>query len=152
LSGKFPDCYNFKSWQGRLRLPTAVVYGVARMRDSMAASRRLALRAVALQALVAAAVALAFLLEDSASALAAGMGGGAVVVGSGLLALRSLAGPPRGAGFALAQLLVGLVLKWFVVLGTLLAALAWLHLPAVPLIAGMVATTLAFFFIGKSRT
>ena len=120
------------------------------MRNSMAAGRRLALRAVTLQAAVAAVVALAFLLEGSASALAAGMGGGAVVAGSAVYALRTFAGGPAGAGMALARLLVGLLLKWGVVLGTLLIALAWLRLPPMPLLVGAVATTLAFLFIGKT--
>ena len=122
------------------------------MHDSMAAARRLALRAAILQAVVAAAVALVFAFEDSASALAAGSGGGAVVVGNALLALRSLSGPPRGAGIALAQLLTGFVLKWIVVLGTLYLAFARWHLPPLPLLAGVVATTLAFLFIGKNQT
>ena len=122
------------------------------MRNSMAAGRRLALRAVALQAIVAIAVTLAFLFEDSASALAAGMGGGAVVLGSLVLGLRSFAGEPRGAGVALAQLVAGMVMKWCVILGTLFVALARLHMPPLPLLTGFVATTLAFLFIGKIRT
>jgi ATP synthase protein I len=121
------------------------------MRNSMAAGRRLALRAATLQAAVATAVALAFLFDSSASALAAGIGGGAVVVGSALSALRTFAGAPRGAGVALARLLVGLLLKWFVVLGTLYVALARLRLPPLPLLAGVVVTTLAFLLIGKTR-
>lgn len=120
------------------------------MRNPMAAGRRLALRAVTLQAAVAAAVALVFLLVDGASALAAGTGGAAVVAGSALFGLRSFAGAPQGAGIALARLLFGLFLKWFVVLGTLYIALARLHLLPVPLLAGAVATTLAFLLIGKS--
>jgi ATP synthase protein I len=120
------------------------------MRNSMAAGRRLALRAVTLQAAVAAAVAFGFLLQGSASALAAGIGGAAVVTGSALLALSSFAAP-AGAGVALARMLVGMLLKWGVVLGTLLYALAVLRVPPLPLLAGAVATTLAFLFIGKTE-
>jgi F0F1-type ATP synthase assembly protein I len=120
------------------------------MRNSMAAGRRLALRVVTLQAIVATVVALGFWLVDGASALAAATGGGAVVVGSALFASRSFAGPPQGAGIALARLLFGLLLKWCVVLGTLYIALARLHLPPLPLLAGAVAATLAFLLIGKS--
>lgn len=116
----------------------------------MAAGRRLALRAVTLQAIVAIVVAMGFWLVDGASALAAAVGGGAVVAGSAMFALRSFAGPPQGAGFALARLLAGLLLKWFVVLATLYIALARLHLPPLPLLAGMVAATLAFLLIGKT--
>jgi len=120
------------------------------MRNSMAAGRRLALRAVTLQAIVAIVVALGFWLVDGASALAAATGGGAVVAGSALFASRSFAGSPQGAGIALARLLFGLLLKWCVVLGTLYIALARLHLPPLPLLAGAVAATLAFLLIGKS--
>jgi F0F1-type ATP synthase assembly protein I len=150
LSGNLVGCYNSASWQGPLRLPMAIVPGVARMRDSMAAGRRLALRAVGLQAIVAVATACAFVLRDGESALAAAVGGGAVVVGSALMALRSVTGAPRGAGNALAGLVTGLLLKWFVVVGTLVVALSRLHLPPLPLLAGMVATTVAFLLIGKS--
>lgn len=120
-----------------------------RVRNSMAANRRLALRAVAVQALVAAGVALAFLLQGGRSALAAAIGGGAVAVGSLLFAWRSLSATVPSAGLALAGLLAGIAAKWVVVLAALYLALAGLGLPPLPALAGVAATTAAFMFVGK---
>ena len=121
------------------------------MFNSTAFNRRLALRAIAFQALVAAAIALSFLAKDGDSVLAAAMGGGAVVLGGLLLAWRSLALPSPSAGLALAGLLTGVVLKWMVVLGVLYLALARLGLPPLPLLAGVVGTTASFLLIGKFK-
>ncbi|KFN42374.1 hypothetical protein N789_13535 [Arenimonas oryziterrae DSM 21050 = YC6267] len=115
----------------------------------MAANRRLAFRAIAIQAGVAAMVAMAFLVQDARAALAAGAGGGAVVLGSLLLAWRSLSAQTPSAGLALAGLLVGIVMKWVVVLAALYLALARFGLPPLPLLAGFASTTAAFLLIGK---
>jgi len=111
----------------------------------------MALTAVGFQACAALTLSLAFLAKDGASALAAGIGGSAVVLGSLLMALRSFAGEPVSAGMALTRLFAGLVLKWFVVLGAMYLALARFELPALPLVAGMAGTTLAFLLIGKFK-
>jgi ATP synthase protein I len=100
---------------------------------------------VAVQGLVATVVALAFLLQDVQAALAAGIGGGAVALGSLVLAWRSMMGPAYSAGLALARMVSGLILKWFVVLGALYLSLARLGLPPLPLLAGLVATLAASF-------
>jgi F0F1-type ATP synthase assembly protein I len=100
---------------------------------------------VAVQGLVAIVVALAFLLQDAQAALAAGIGGGAVALGSLVLAWRSMMGPAYSAGLALARIVSGLILKWFVVLGALYLSLAKLGLPPLPLLAGLVATLAASF-------
>jgi ATP synthase protein I len=121
------------------------------VRNSMAANRRLALRAIAIQAGVAALVAVAFLAQDGRAALAAGVGGGAAVLGSFFLAWRSLSARTPSAGMALAALLVGIVMKWVVVLAALYLALARFGLPALPLLAGLVSTTAAFLLVGKSK-
>jgi len=113
--------------------------------NSLTANRRLAFRTVAVQAAVATLVALAFLLQDAQAALAAAIGGGAVAFGSLLLAWRSMMGPAYSAGLALARIVSGLVLKWFVVLGALYLSLARLGLPPLPLLAGLVATMAASF-------
>lgn len=115
------------------------------MFNSLTANRRLGFRTVAVQAAVATLVALAFLLQDAQAALAAAIGGGAVAFGSLLLAWRSMMGPAYSAGLALARIVSGLVLKWFVVLGALYLSLARLGLPPLPLLAGLVATMAASF-------
>ncbi len=115
------------------------------MFNSLTANRRLAFRTVAVQAAVATLVALAFLLQDAQAALAAAIGGGAVAFGSLLLAWRSMMGPAYSAGLALARIVSGLLLKWFVVLGALYLSLARLGLPPLPLLAGLVVTMAASF-------
>ena len=115
------------------------------MYNSLADNRRLAFRLVAVQAAVAVLVAAGFGLRDAPSALSAGLGGGAVALGSAALAWRSLFGPAMSAGTALARMVSGLLLKWFVVLGTAYVVLARLGLPPLPLLAGMAATMFASF-------
>jgi hypothetical protein len=100
---------------------------------------------MAVQLAVAAVVAAGFALQDVRSATAAAFGGGAVVAGSALLAWRSLFGPALSAGAALARMVSGLLLKWFVVLGALYVALARLGLPPLPLLSGLAATMFASF-------
>ena len=117
------------------------------MLNSLAANRRLAFRMVAMQAAVAALVTLAFLVQDAQAALAAAIGGGAMVLGSSFLAWRSLSGPAYSAGLALTRLVAGIALKWFVVIGALYLALARLGLPPLPVLAGLAATMAASFLI-----
>lgn len=119
--------------------------------NSLTANRRLAFRMVAVQAAVATLVALAFLLQGAQAALAAGIGGGAVALGSLVLAWRSMMGPAYSGGLALARLVSGLILKWFVVLGALYVSLGRLGLPPVPLLAGLVATMAAAFLTQRSK-
>ena len=121
------------------------------MFNSLTANRRLAFRTVAVQAAVAVLVALVFLVQDERAALAAAIGGGAVALGSLLLAWRSMMGPAYSAGLALARIVSGLVLKWFVVLGALYLSLARLGLPPLPLLAGLVATMAASFLTHRSK-
>lgn len=121
------------------------------MFNSLTANRRLAFRLVAVQAVVATLVALAFLFRDVQSALAAAIGGGAVALGSLVLAWRSMTGPAYSAGLALARIVSGLVLKWFVVLGALYLSLARFGLPPLPLLAGLVATMAASFLTHRLK-
>jgi hypothetical protein len=107
---------------------------------------------VAVQAAVALLVALAFLFQDVRAALAAAIGGGAVALGSLVLAWRSMMGPAYSAGLALARLVSGLILKWFVVLGALYVSLARLGLPPLPLLAGLVLTMAAAFLTQRSKS
>ena len=119
------------------------------MLNSLITGRRLALRIVLVQLLVAALLALAFLLQSTRSALAAGMGGGAVVLGSGALALRAFTAKPVAPNIALLRMLTGMALKWVLILATLYIALVRLALPPLPLLIGAVVTTMAFLFAAK---
>ena len=123
---------------------------VMRVLNSMAANRRLALTVVAAQALATVVLALAFLvLSGKPAALAAAMGGGALALGNLMMGWRSMRGAYPSAGFALAGLVAGIVLKWFVVIGALYLALARFGLPPLPLLAGMAGTLAATYFIHK---
>jgi F0F1-type ATP synthase assembly protein I len=124
---------------------------VLRVFNSLTANRRLAIRTVAVQAAVATLVAAAFLVQDAQAALAAGIGGGAVALGSLVLAWRSMMGPAYSAGLALARMISGLILKWFVVLGALYLSLARLGLPPLPLLAGLIATMAASFLTHRLK-
>ncbi len=98
-----------------------------------------------MQAVVAIVVAVCFLLQGVREALAAGIGGGAVALGSLLLAWRAMLGPAWSAGMALSRIVSGLLLKWFVVFAVLYIALAHTNLPPPPMLAGLVVTLMASF-------
>jgi F0F1-type ATP synthase assembly protein I len=117
--------------------------------NSLITGRRLALRIVLVQLLVAALLALAFLLQGTRSAMAAGMGGGAVVLGSGALALRAFTATPVSPNIALLRMLIGMALKWVLILATLYIALVRFALPPLPLLVGAVVTTMSFLFAAK---
>ena len=121
------------------------------MFNSLAANRRLAFRMVAVQAAVATLVALAFLASGPPASFAAAIGGGAVALGSLVLAWRSLPATPRSAGWAVSRMVSGLLLKWFVVLGALYVAMAKLALPPIPLLVGLVAAMAAAFLTVNSN-
>ena len=113
------------------------------MHDPIAAGRRLALTAVAIQAIVAVPVALAFLAQGPRQALAAGVGGLAMVLGNALAANTALAGivPAR---VALGQLLLGLLSKWVVAISMFAIGLAVWRLPPLPMLVGLAAGLLAY--------
>jgi len=119
--------------------------------NSLTASRRLAFRMVTVQFVVAMLVALAFLAQSSRAALAAAIGGGAVALGSLVLALRSLPTTPKSAGWSMSRMVSGLLLKWFVVLGLLYIAMAKLALPPLPLIVGLALTAFTSLFTLNSK-
>ena len=110
----------------------------------MSAGRRLALRATVFQAGATALVALTFLPHGLPSALGALVGGGALVAGSAIAALVALGGGVGPAGAAIARLLVGVVLKWVVVFAVFVFGMAGFGLPPLPMLAGLLAATLAF--------
>ena len=119
------------------------------MLNSLITGRHLAFRIVRVQLLVAALLALAFLLQGTRSAMAAGMGGGAVVLGSGALALRAFTARPVSPNIALLRMLTGMALKWVLILATLYIALVRFVLPPLPLLVGAVVTTMSFLFAAK---
>ena len=74
------------------------------------------MRAVAIQAAVATLVALAFLALGTRHALAAAVGGIAMLAGNGLAVAVALGGGIQPARAAFARLLLGTLAKWVVVL------------------------------------
>ena len=119
--------------------------------NSLAAGRRLALRMVMLQLVVAVLIGLAFLVRGWREAVAAAAGAGIVAIGTTLLALRTFAGL-SGGGMALGRLLVGMVLKWVAIVGGVIVILVQFKLPPLAAIMGLGAAyavnLLAFRFKG----
>lgn len=103
-----------------------------------------ALRVVAFQAAATLATAAAYLLSGSSDALAALSGGGAMTLGSLLAAWGTFGGGVAGAGVALGRLLLGMAVKWLVVIVGLYLAMAVWKLPAVPVLAGAAMAAAAF--------
>lgn len=122
------------------------------MHDPIAASRRSALRAVAIQAAAVMPVALVFLLQGVPAALAALVGGLGLAAGNAAAAWLSLRGIER-APVAFARLLAGMLAKWCVVLAVLSVALGPLRLPPLPLLCGLAVGLLAYLLAtNMSRT
>lgn len=113
------------------------------MYDPIAAGRRSALSAVAVQVAVVAVLALASLPVGVAQALAVAVGGSALALGNALAARVSLGGivPAR---VAFARLVLGAVLKWAVTAGVIAVALAVWHLPPLATVIGLAAGALAY--------
>lgn len=119
------------------------------MRTSTVAGRHAALRLIAMQSIAVAVLALAYAMVGLREALAAALGGGAVVVGSALLAQLALGGGVSAAGVVLGRLLGGMALKWCVIGVALYLALGPWALPAAPVLFGVVAASLAQVLLGK---
>ncbi|NUR24177.1 MAG: hypothetical protein HOQ08_14925 [Frateuria sp.] len=100
---------------------------------------------------VAALVGLVFLVQGRREALAAAAGALVVALGNALLGARAFAGM-HGAGMALGRLLMGMVLKWIVVIGGMGMILVQMRLPPLAAITGLAAAyavhLLAFRFKG----
>lgn len=114
------------------------------MHDPVAAGRRSAHRALALQAGVAALVALAFVVQGLQQALSAAIGGGALLLGNALAAGLALGGGIQSARAAFARLLLGTLGKWAVVMGVLAVGFGAWRLPPLPALVGVVAGLLAY--------
>lgn len=111
--------------------------------NTVAAGRRQASRVVIAQAIASGLVALAFLVQGEQAALGALLGGGAVALGSALMAWRAFGGGVIGAGEALTRLFGGIALKWLVIVGALYLALTRFELPPLALIGGLCAALIA---------
>jgi len=114
------------------------------MHDPVAVGRRTAHRALAIQASVAALVALAFLAQGPQQAWAAAVGGGAVVLGNALAAFVALGGGIQSGRNAFARLLLGTLGKWAVVMGVLAIAFGVWRLAPLPALVGVVSSMLAY--------
>lgn len=114
------------------------------MHDSVAMARRSTHRALAFEAVVVALVALAFLVQGPPQALAAAVGGGAVVVGNALAAFVALGGGIQPARAAFTRLLLATLGKWAVVVGVLAVAFGTWRISPLPALVGVVAGVLAY--------
>lgn len=113
------------------------------MHDPIAAGRRAATHAIAVQIAVVGLVATLFLMQGPRQALAAGIGGAAMALGNAIAAKFSLAGIVP-AGVAFGRLLLGTVSKWLVAVVVLAMALAVWRLPPLPMLIGLAAGLLAY--------
>jgi ATP synthase protein I len=119
--------------------------------NSVAVGRRLALRAVVYQLAAVLLVALVALIWGLPQALAAAVGGLAVVAG-GLAAARvAFGGGVVPAGAAMMRLLAGVVLKWVVVFAVLLLGVGVCKLAPLPLMAGMLTGLIAQMLAAARR-
>lgn len=114
------------------------------MHDPVAVGRRTAHRALAIEAIVAMLVAMAFLLQGPPQAIAAAVGGGTILVGNALAASLALGGGIQSARAAFARLILGTMVKWVVVLGGVAVAFGLWRLPPLPTLVGVVAGMLAY--------
>lgn len=114
------------------------------MYDPVAVGRRSALRAVAIEAIVAGLVALAFVVQGPRHGLAAAVGGGAMLLGNALAIWLALGGGIQPARAAFARLLLGMLGKWALVLGALAVSFGIWRLPPLPTLAGVAAGVLAY--------
>ena len=79
-----------------------------------------------------------FLAQGRRAALAAGLGGCLIVLGTALMALRVFGRGQRvGASRALVDMVVGMVLKWVVIIAGLYVLLARWQMPGLAVLAGM---------------
>jgi ATP synthase protein I len=119
--------------------------------NSLASGRRLALRLLLWQLFAALVVGLVFATVGSREAIAAVAGALIVALGTALLSLR-LFSQVGGAGFALGRFLTGMILKWMVVIGGMIAIMFQYKLPPLAAITGLVVAyavnLLAFRFKG----
>lgn len=123
------------------------------MLNSVAAGRRLVLRAAVWQTGAVLLVALLFLPWGLPRAVAAVVGGLAIVVGALLAAWMAFGGGVLGAVSAVLRLVAGMVVKWVMVIGVLVVGAGLYKLPPLPLLAGVITGLVAQVLVatGKQR-
>lgn len=117
--------------------------------NSAATGRRLMLRLTTIQAVVTLLTAATCLVIEPRAALAALIGGGAMTLGSLVAGLSALSGGVVGAGEALGRLLLGMAMKWLIVITGLYLVMATWQLPAVPALVGVALVAVATLFVSK---
>jgi ATP synthase protein I len=119
--------------------------------NSLASGRRLALRLLLWQLFAALCVGLVFAMFGLREAIAAGAGATVVALGTALLSARVFS-RVSGAGIALGHFLTGMILKWMVIIGGMIAITFQYKLPPLAAITGLVVAyavnLLAFRFKG----
>jgi ATP synthase protein I len=120
--------------------------------NSLASGRRLALRLLLWQLFAALCVGLVFAVSSGLrEAIAAGAGATVVALGTALLSARVFS-RVSGAGIALGHFLTGMILKWMVIIGGMVAIMFQYKLPPLAAITGLVVAyavnLLAFRFKG----
>ena len=115
------------------------------MLNSLASGRRLALRIMWLQFAAALVVGLVFLMLGRREAVSAAAGAAIVAAGTALMSAR-LFSEISGAGVVLGRLLMGVVLKWIIIIGGLTAILVKFKLPPRAAITGLVAAYVVNLF------
>lgn len=121
------------------------------MLNSLASGRHLALRLLLWQLFAALIVGLVFATFGLREAIAAAAGAAIAAAGTALLSARVFS-QVGGAGTALGRLLTGMILKWMVIIGGMIAIMFQWKLPPLAAITGLVAAyavnLLAFRFKG----
>lgn len=140
-------CYTSASSSGSC--PPVPKIQVHRVLNSMDAGRRLAKRAIAAQAIATLVLALALLLLGPAHALGALFGGGGLALGNAAMAWLGLRSDAPAAGFAMGQLLIGLLVKWVLVVLVLAVGVLILNLPGPAVLAGLLVSMVVFFAVGS---
>lgn len=139
---RFPSVLYFWGSPGRFSRspPTTETH----VQQSLSAARRTAVRASVWQAAAVLVLAGAFgLTAGPAHALGVLVGGAAMILGSALAAWFMVGGGVNPAGVVLGRWFLGMVAKWLLVLVALWLGLAVWRVPALPLLAGLVAALLA---------
>ncbi len=121
------------------------------MLNSVHTGRQLAQRATAWQAAASVLVALAWLATSPINALGAVVGGLGITAGSWAAAKVALGGGVVPAGAAFARLVMGVAIKWVVVLLVLVASLAGFGLPGLPVVTGVLGATLGMVLANVIR-
>lgn len=121
------------------------------MKNTTVAGQQLALRTIALQAVVIGVLSACFLAVGMRQAAAVLLGGVAIVASSWAAARVTFTGRAQSAEGALLRLIAGLLLKWFVVIAVLLLGTLLLGLLPLYVLIGLAVGLLAQFLAAMKR-